>query len=175
MTAKASKAKAQKPKEKETMWEEQVPGDIDLESEDEEEYDQDSEDSEAENDDDEGIPLSEIDSDAGDQDVDVVPYIKLHKDNHAALTQALSTFALPIQSLPFHVHQSVTAAESVSIDINDDLQRELAFYKQALDAAVEARKNLLAEGIPFSRPADYFAEMVKDDEHMDKVRSLGES
>jgi len=120
--------------------------------------------------DEDGIPLSDLDSDAGEgEDVDIVPYTKVFKDNHAALTQALSTFALPISSLPFHVHQSVTSTESVTIDVNDDLQRELAFYKQALEAAKEGRKQLLAEGIPFSRPLDYFAEMVKDDEHMEKV------
>ena len=120
--------------------------------------------------DEEGIPLSDLDSDAGEgEDVDIVPYTKVFKDNHAALTQALSTFALPISSLPFHVHQSVTSTESVTIDVNDDLQRELAFYKQALEAAKGGRKQLSAEGIPFSRPPDYFAEMVKDDEHMEKV------
>jgi rRNA-processing protein EBP2 len=104
-----------------------------------------------------------------EQDVDVVSYIRLHKDNHAAMNRALLTFALPLDKLPFHAHQSITTTESVTIDINDDLQWELAFYKQALHAAVEGRQNLLAEGIPFTRPTDYFAEMVKDDEHMEKV------
>jgi len=126
--------------------------------------------SQSDSEDDEGILLSDVGSDVDEQDVDVVPYIKLHKDNHAALTQSLSTFALPFDKLPFHAHQSVTASVSVTIDINDDLQRELAFYKQAVDAAQEGRRKLLAENIPFSRPPDYFAEMVKDDEHMDKLR-----
>src|ERR1700694_5486675 len=165
MTTKTQKSKTKK---SESMQKE-VQEDIVEEEPDESE---DSEDDEAE--DDEGIPLSDIDLDVDDEDGDIVPYIKLHKDNHAALTQALSTFALPIPSLPFQTHQSVTAAETVSIDINDNLQRELAFYKQAVDAAVEARANLLSEGVPFSRPSDYFAEMVKDDEHMEKV-SLRES
>jgi rRNA-processing protein EBP2 len=149
-----------------------------LVAEDDEDEDED-ENGEEENDEEEdreeeeeGIPLSDIESDAETgQDVDIVPYQKLYKDNHAALTQALSTIALPISSLPFHVHQSVTSTESVPIDVNDDLQRELAFYKQALEAAKEGRKKLLAEGVPFSRPPDYFAEMIKDDEHMEKVHS----
>ena len=141
-------------------------------SAEEEEDDDDDEEGDdlEENENDEGVPFSDLESNAGEgDDVDIVPYIKLHKDNHAALTQALSTFALPLSALPFHLHQSVTASESVTIDVNDDLTRELAFYKQALEAVKEGRKNLLAEGVPFSRPADYFAEMVKDDEHMEKV------
>jgi rRNA-processing protein EBP2 len=125
--------------------------------------------SEEQNEDDSGIPLSDVEYDAEDGDVDLVPYQKLHKDNHAALTQALSTIALPHPTLPFHVHQSITSTEHTTVDVNDDLSRELAFYKQALEAAQEGRKRLLEEGKPFSRPSDYFAEMLKDDEHMDKV------
>lgn len=75
-------------------------------------------------------------------------------------------------SLPFSAHQSITTSEPVAIsDVNDDLTRELAFYKQCLDAANEARSTLKREGVPFSRPTDYFAEMVKSDEHMGKIKS----
>jgi rRNA-processing protein EBP2 len=174
MTTKLGKLKGRKllpepalPLEKETVSDVEDEKSEEEESEEEEESASESED---QNDDEQGIPLSDLDSDAGDGDVDLVSYQKIFKDNHAALTQALSTFALALPSLPFHVHQSVTSSESVTIDVNDDLSRELAFYKQALEAAKEARKNLLAEGTPFSRPSDYFAEMVKDDEHMNKVR-----
>jgi rRNA-processing protein EBP2 len=55
-------------------------------------------------------------------------------------------------------------------DPNDDLNRELAFYKVCQAAAIEARGLLKKEGIPFTRPGDYFAEMVKNDEHMDKIK-----
>ena len=73
--------------------------------------------------------------------------------------------------LPFSAHQSITTSEPVAIsDVNDDLTRELAFYKQSLDAVNEARTRLKKEGIPFSRPTDYFAEMVKSDEHMEKIK-----
>jgi rRNA-processing protein EBP2 len=34
----------------------------------------------------------------------------------------------------------------------------------------EARKLLKAEGVMFTRPVDYFAEMVKSDEHMGRVK-----
>jgi len=135
----------------------------------EEEEEEEEEGSAEGEDEEEGVPLSDIDLDAAGDDIDVVPYQKVFKDNHAALTQALSTFALSWSSLPFHSHQSITASEDVTIDINDDLSRELAFYKQALEAVQEARTRIQAEGIPFSRPSDYFAEMIKDDEHMEKA------
>lgn len=54
--------------------------------------------------------------------------------------------------------------------MNDDLNRELAFYKQSLDAVTEARILFKREGVPFSRPTDYFAEMVKTDEQMGKIK-----
>jgi len=56
-------------------------------------------------------------------------------------------------------------------DVDDDLSRELAFYSQSLEAVKKARSLLLAEGVPFSRPPDFFAEMVKDDGHMEKIKA----
>ncbi|PWN19060.1 Ebp2-domain-containing protein, partial [Microstroma glucosiphilum] len=53
---------------------------------------------------------------------------------------------------------------------DDDLKRELVFYKQALSAAQLGRQKVLAAGMPFSRPDDFFAEMVKSDSHMERVR-----
>ena len=140
----------------------------------EEDLEEESSEEEEGNGEEEGVALSDIDSDA-EPDADLVIHHKIHKDNHAALSQALSSIALPIPTLPFYVHMSVTSPEQVTIDINDDLSREQAFNKQALEAAQEARRKLVAEGIPFTRPADYFAEMIKDDEHMEKVRFLWHS
>lgn len=124
-----------------------------------------------EQDDDEDIPLSDIASVASDEKGDIVPHQRLTIDNHTALFAAHKRIALPLAKLPFSAHHSVTSAEPTSIpDINDDLNRELAFYKQALAAAQSARDLLKKEGVPFSRPADYFAEMVKSDEHMGRVK-----
>jgi rRNA-processing protein EBP2 len=65
----------------------------------------------------------------------------------------------------------VVTKEPVDIpDVEDDLNRELAFYKQCLSAVKDARSKLKKEGTGFSRPADYFAEMVKSGEHMDKIK-----
>ena len=122
-------------------------------------------------DDQDGIPLSDVESLASEEKGDVLPHQRLTINNTIALTNALKSIALPSE-LPFSVHQSVTTSEPVAIsDVNDDLTRELAFYKQSLDAANEARIRLKKEGIPFSRPTDYFAEMVKSDEHMEKIKS----
>ncbi|KAL3784030.1 hypothetical protein HJC23_006316 [Cyclotella cryptica] len=56
------------------------------------------------------------------------------------------------------------------VDIHDDLKREVAFYDTALEAVNLAREECEKVGIPFRRPEDFFAEMVKTDEHMAKVK-----
>jgi len=44
-------------------------------------------------------------------------------------------------------------------------------YKLALDLVPQARKLATKHDIPFTRPSDYYAEMVKSDEHMERVRT----
>ena len=56
------------------------------------------------------------------------------------------------------------------VDPDDDLNREVAFYNQALEAAVQGRDRIKKEGGVFERPGDYFAEMIKTDDHMAKIR-----
>lgn len=95
-------------------------------------------------------------------------------NNTSALLAALKRIALPTSSsTPFSEHQIITASSASDPaipDVSDDLARELAFYSQALSAATQARKLLKKEGVAFSRPKDYFAEMVKPDEHMEKIK-----
>ena len=65
----------------------------------------------------------------------------------------------------------VTAAEPLACDDpQDDLKRELAFYNQALSAVRVARQRFERLGVPHVRPDDYFAEMLKSDKHMTKVK-----
>lgn len=74
--------------------------------------------------------------------------------------------------MTFSEHQTLTTSEPVTIaDVSNDVERELEFHRQALSAVQEARKLLRAEGAPFTRPTDYFAEMVKADEHMAKINA----
>ncbi|ONK75495.1 uncharacterized protein A4U43_C03F17500 [Asparagus officinalis] len=57
------------------------------------------------------------------------------------------------------------------IDVNnDDLAREMSFYTQALDGTRQAFGKLQALGLPFLRPPDYYAKMVKSDSHMLKIK-----
>lgn len=46
----------------------------------------------------------------------------------------------------------------------------MAFYNQALEAAIQGRDRIKKEGGVFERPGDYFAEMIKTDDHMAKIR-----
>ncbi|KAE9373689.1 Ebp2-domain-containing protein [Stipitochalara longipes BDJ] len=122
--------------------------------------------------DEEDIPMSDLEDLDEEEKEDIIPHQRLTINNTVALTAALKRIALPISKLPFSEHQSVTTSEPVSIpDVSDDLNRELAFYAQSLSAVQEARKSLKAEGVPFTRPTDYFAEMVKADEHMAKIKA----
>src|SRR5688572_21763265 len=43
-------------------------------------------------------------------------------------------------------------------------------YRQALEGAIEGREKVIASGVQFTRPDDNFAEMIKSDQHMRKVR-----
>src|SRR6187551_1418319 len=105
----------------------------------------------------EDIPLSDIESLASADKEDIIPHQKMTINNKTALLKAHKSFALPISKLPFSAHQSITSEEPTDItDINDDLNRELAFYSQSLSAVKSAQATLLAEGVPFSRPVDYF-------------------
>lgn len=135
------------------------------------ENDQENE-SEDDEDDDEDIPMSDLEDLEDEEKEDMIPHQRLTINNTVALTAALKRIALPISKISFSEHQSITTSEPVTIpDVSDDVNRELAFYKQSLSAAQEARKLLKAEGVPFTRPTDYFAEMVKADEHMAKIKA----
>ncbi|KAF2746008.1 Ebp2-domain-containing protein [Sporormia fimetaria CBS 119925] len=144
----------------------------DSDSEAEFDDDEDEEDDDEEGDEeDEDIPLSDIESLASEDREDVIPFQRLTINNTTALTAALNRISLPYSKLTFSEYQTITSDEPVEIeDVEDDLNRELAFYKQSLSAVKDARAKLTAEGVPFSRPVDYFAEMVKSDEHMGKIK-----
>ncbi|XP_016931330.2 probable rRNA-processing protein EBP2 homolog [Drosophila suzukii] len=53
----------------------------------------------------------------------------------------------------------------------NDFKREMLFHRQAQSAVLEAIPRLHELGIKTRRPDDYFAEMAKSDEHMQKVRA----
>lgn len=73
--------------------------------------------------------------------------------------------------MDFLEHLAVTVPECGSkiSDINNDFEREAAFTQQALQAAAAARKRICKAKLTFSRPAGYFSEMLKTQEHMTKI------
>lgn len=73
--------------------------------------------------------------------------------------------------LPFEETLSVVSKEvSESFDTDDDLKREVAFYRQAMDAVRVGRSKLEEAKVPHFRPKDYFAEMIKSDAHMARIK-----
>ncbi|GAA5816948.1 hypothetical protein MFLAVUS_010483 [Mucor flavus] len=129
----------------------------------EEQIEQDSDVEEEENDDNE-----EQDS---DEEVSVKKSRALRPriNNEDAMIRLTESFKL--KGLPWIETMTITSTEPVVVeDVKDDMARELAFYQQALEAAKLGRELVKKAGVDFSRPEDYFAEMLKSDEHMAKIR-----
>ena len=68
------------------------------------------------------------------------------------------------------VNDSDSSNKSNEIDIKDDFKRELSFYQQAQNGVISAFANLKGMQIQTERPDDYFAEMLKSEGHMQRVR-----
>jgi rRNA-processing protein EBP2 len=116
----------------------------------------------------EDIPLSDLEEDERE---DVVTHQRLTINNAAAINASIKRISFITTQTPFSEHNSLVSQEPIEVeDPNDDLNRELAFYKVCQAGAIQARGLLKKEGISFTRPGDYFAEMVKNDEHMDKIK-----
>jgi rRNA-processing protein EBP2 len=118
------------------------------------------------------VPLSEL---SEEDRADTIPHQRLTINNTAALLASTKRVAVTRPTMKFSAHNSLilTALPPTPASIpdpNDDLTRELEFYRICRAAATDARNLLKKEKIPFTRPSDYFAEMVKSDEHMGKVK-----
>ncbi|KAH2765252.1 hypothetical protein KXV66_007062 [Aspergillus fumigatus] len=140
---------------------------VEAEDSEEDEIDEEEE-GEEEEEEEEDIPLSDL---SEDEREDVVPHQRLTINNSAAINTSIKRISFITSQTPFSEHNSLVSKEPIEVpDPNDDLNRELAFYKVCQAAASEARRLLKKEGVPFTRPGDYFAEMVKTDEHMSKIK-----
>jgi rRNA-processing protein EBP2 len=113
--------------------------------------DEDDEQAEVEDDDDEKEEVENVNSKA----------IRVVTEDLIAVRNAMpwaESFAItPATTSPF-----APGAEE-PLDIHDDLKREVAFYDIAMEAALAAKKACEEASVPFSRPEDFFAEMVKTD------------
>ncbi|KAJ5558558.1 hypothetical protein N7535_008773 [Penicillium sp. DV-2018c] len=159
-----------KPTEKEKEEEKAASSDEEEEEKDadEDEDMEDDQEEDEEEEEEEDIPLSDLEDDERE---DVVPHQRLTINNSAAITSALKRISFIGPQTPFSEHNSLVSKEPIEVeDVNDDLNRELAFYKVCQAAATQGRSLLKKEGIPFTRPGDYFAEMVKNDEHMGLIK-----
>ena len=76
---------------------------------------------------------------------------------HSAMSWSETFTVVPSNPLPFG------GADGSALDVHDDLKREVAFYNTAMEGVIEARALCERSGIPFRRPDDFFAEMVKTD------------
>merc|ERR1719300_2153055 len=95
-----------------------------------------------------------------------------HVNNVPKLKERLSAIQkkLPwIESLDVTVDLKVPSEEMKSI-INNNFKQEMLFYKQCEVGTQQSIARLKSLGIPTERPEDYFAEMVKSDEHMKRVK-----
>jgi rRNA-processing protein EBP2 len=77
--------------------------------------------------------------------------------------------------LPFRQKLAVVSSLSLNNvlmkeEVHDDLKRETAFYQQAQASVAIARQTLDRQKVPYLRPDDYYAEMVKSDGHMQRIR-----
>ncbi|TVU39326.1 hypothetical protein EJB05_12739, partial [Eragrostis curvula] len=89
--------------------------------------------------------------------------------NREAILEKLEDIAWP-QKVDWMHKLTIDHDQGEKIDVNDDLARELAFYTQALDGTREAFEKLQSMKVRFLRPTDYYAEMVKTDAHMHKIK-----
>ncbi|CDW84423.1 UNKNOWN [Stylonychia lemnae] len=77
--------------------------------------------------------------------------------------------------VPFTEHMTITNEHPMvvpeSLAVHDDIKREMAFYIMTRENVKKGMEFLVQAKLPISRPDDFFAEMLKTDQHMAKVKS----
>lgn len=95
--------------------------------------------------------------------------------NEAALKQCLTDLQklyVPKRSKKAFLHFLAVTQGDVSInlsDIDEDFNRELKLYGNALDNSKSAIEKLIQLNVPVWRPKDYKAEMYKSESQMKKI------
>ncbi|KAM7409776.1 hypothetical protein PAMA_001324 [Pampus argenteus] len=77
---------------------------------------------------------------------------------------------LPAEDILAKAEGKEPSAANGEVNADDDFQREMFFYRQGQATVLEALPLLQKHGIATKRPEDYFAEMAKSDQHMQKIR-----
>lgn len=112
---------------------------------------------------------SESGSESEQEDVKLAEPSKNAIFNRDGLIEKLQDISWP-ENVEWMHKLSLDIDQEKEVDVNDDLARELAFYTQALEGTRLAFDKFQSIGLPFLRPPDYYAEMVKTDAHMQKVK-----
>jgi rRNA-processing protein EBP2 len=112
---------------------------------------------------------SDSESDSDPEDVKLSEPSKTSIYNREGLQDKLAEISWP-ENVDWIHKLSLSVDREQEVDVNDDLTRELAFYTQALEGTREAFVKFESMKLPFLRPSDYYAEMVKTDGHMEKVK-----
>lgn len=76
----------------------------------------------------------------------------------------------PAEDIISKVEGKVPAVTNGELNADDDFQREMFFYRQAQATVLGALPLLKQHDIATKRPDDYFAEMAKSDQQMQKIR-----
>ncbi|XP_012733517.2 probable rRNA-processing protein EBP2 isoform X1 [Fundulus heteroclitus] len=76
----------------------------------------------------------------------------------------------PAEDVLAKAEGKVPAGINGELDAEDDFQREMFFYRQGQATVLEALPLLKVHNIATKRPDDYFAEMAKSDQQMQKIR-----
>ena len=105
----------------------------------------------------------------GDEDVRLTEPSKTSIYNKDGILDKLGDIIWP-EDVEWVHKLSLDINQDQEVDVNDDLNRELAFYTQALEGTRQAFMKFQTMGLPFLRPSDYYAEMVKTDSHMEKIK-----
>lgn len=115
-------------------------------------------------------PESEPESESeGDEEKPLAEPSKDAIYNAGGIVEKLEDIAWP-KNIDWTQKLTINHQQPEKIDVNDDLARELAFYTQALESTRVALSKFEKLGVPFLRPQDYYAEMVKSDSHMLKIK-----
>ncbi|XVF09707.1 hypothetical protein REPUB_Repub07fG0118500 [Reevesia pubescens] len=112
---------------------------------------------------------SESGSESEQEDVKLAEPSKNSIYNRDGLMEKLQDISWP-ENVEWMHKLSLDIDQEKEVDVNDDLERELALYTQALEGTRLAFEKFQSMGLPFLRPPDYYAEMAKSDAHMQKVK-----
>ncbi|XP_074491075.1 putative rRNA-processing protein EBP2 [Sebastes fasciatus] len=77
---------------------------------------------------------------------------------------------LPAEDVIAKAEGKAPSVKPGDVKAEDDFHREMFFYRQAQATVLDALPLLSKHGIATKRPDDYFAEMAKSDQQMQKIR-----